>query len=325
MPRLILAHGTVPSESPWAWDLHPDVIVVMATIVAAYAVAVTCLGPRIVEPGQPLVTRRQLIPLASGLTLLWAFSAWPIHNLAEGFSYTVHMVQHTIYTVVVPPLLILGTPTWLWRWALRPVMPAFRALVRPPVAAVVYSTIAAATHLPVLADSAVRSGPSHLAQHAALLTAAFLAWWPLTSTMPEAPRLTWPPWRIVYLFAISLVPSIAGSFLIYAQTPVYRAYDPYPHLFGLDTLEDLRTGGVVMEWAEAIVLFGLVGFELIRLTIRELRRPPIPGDGDDTPREPTADPAAKLGKDPRPHHLARRARPTTATPTPTDSSTDRSR
>ncbi len=270
-PPLLLAHGTDPSGSPWRWDLHPDVMIVMALVAGAYAVAILCLGPRLVEPGEPVITRRQLVLLALAIGLLWTFSVWPLHNLAEGFSYTIHMLQHTVYTLVAPPLLILGTPTWLWRVALRPVLPALRILVRPPVAVVVYGAAAAATHLPVLANSAVRSGPSHLAQHVVLVGAAFLAWWPLASTLPEAPRLTRPQRRIVYLFLISLVPAIAGSFLIYAQTPTYRAYEAYPHLFGLETVEDLRTGGAVMEWAEAIVLFGIVGYEFIRLCIRELK------------------------------------------------------
>ncbi len=272
LPPMLLAHGTAPSLSPWAFDLHPDVMIVMAVIVAAYVVALTRLGPRLVEPGEPVVTRRQLGLLATAIGGLWVFSAWPIHDLAEGYSYTVHMVQHTVYTLVVPPLLIVGTPVWLWRWALGRVLPVFRFLVRPPVAVVAYSVVAGATHLPVLADSAVRSGPSHLAQHVVLVTAAFLAWWPLASRVPEVPDLRWPPWRMAYLFSIVVVPSIAGSFLIYASTPLYRAYEPFPHLFGLSTLEDQQTGGVVMEWAEAVVLFGIVGFEFIRLTVHELRR-----------------------------------------------------
>ena len=110
MPPLILAHGTVPSQSPWAWDLHPDVMIVMATIGAAYALVLTRLGPRLVQPGEAVISRRQLVLLSLAITLLWAFSAWPIHNLADGFSYTVHMAQHTVYTLVVPPLLILGRP-----------------------------------------------------------------------------------------------------------------------------------------------------------------------------------------------------------------------
>ena len=36
-----------------------------------------------------------------------------MHDLAEGYLYSVHMVQHLTLTMVAAPLLLLGTPAWL--------------------------------------------------------------------------------------------------------------------------------------------------------------------------------------------------------------------
>lgn len=274
-PGLVeLAHGTRPDQSPWRWDPHLDVLAVMGLLVGVYVVAFRVVGARVLAPEEPRLSRRQLRFLAIALGSLWLFSAWPVHNLAEGFSYTVHMVQHSVYTLVVPPLLILGTPAWLWRWGLGPVLPLFRRLVRPAVALVVYSAVTTATHLPLLADGAVRSGPSHFAQHTAVVLASLLAWWPLTGPLPELPRIRAPRRQIVYLFFLSLAPSVAGSWLIWATTPFYGAYEPFPHLFGLDTLEDQRTGGLVMELAEGLVIWGLMVIILLKSTLIELRRRP---------------------------------------------------
>lgn len=89
-----------------AWDPHLDVLAVVAVIVGLYVVALRVVAPRVLEPGEERISRRQLRFLVIALGALWLFSAWPVHNLAEGFSYTVHMVQHSVYTLAVPPLLI---------------------------------------------------------------------------------------------------------------------------------------------------------------------------------------------------------------------------
>ena len=268
---LVLAHGTRPDQSPWRWDPHLDVAAVMLVLIGLYLLALKAAGGRVVGPGEPLLSRRQRWLLSTAAALLWSFSAWPVHNLAEGFSYTVHMVQHSVYTLVVPPLLILGTPAWLWRRALQPVMPAARRLFRPWVAVAVYSAVTTATHLPVLADSAVRNGFSHFAQHVALVVSAVAVWWPLTGPLPELRRVRAPRIQVVYLFFLSLAPSIAGSFLIWASSPLYRAYEPFPHLFGLSTLDDQQTGGVVMELVEGLVIWGLILLVLLRTARREGR------------------------------------------------------
>jgi putative membrane protein len=282
MPTLVLAHGTRPDQSPWRWDLHLDVAAVMVVLIGLYVLALKAVGSRVLGPGEPLLDRRQRWLLGTALGLLWAFSAWPVHNLAEGFSYTVHMVQHSVYTLVVPPLLILGTPEWLWRWALRPVLPVARRLLHPWVAVAVYSAVTTATHLPVLADSAVGNGFSHFAQHVALVVSAVIVWWPLAGRLPELPRVRSAPSQMVYLFFLSLAPSVAGSFRIWASSPFYRAYEPFPHLFGLSTLDDQQTGGVVMELVEGLVIWGLIVLVMLRVARRDLRPPE---DEDRTPSD----------------------------------------
>ena len=46
---------------------------------------------------------------------MWAVTDWPMHDIAEERLYWIHMVQHLVLTVVVPPLLLLAVPTWLAR------------------------------------------------------------------------------------------------------------------------------------------------------------------------------------------------------------------
>ena len=269
---VILAHGD-PTTSPLTPHLHPDVVAFVVVLALAYWVALTRLGPRLAQDGERPYTRRQLGLLMTGVATLWVFSDWPVHDLAEGYLYSVHMVQHSVYTLVLPPLFILGTPPWLWRWLLRPVRPVFAVLVRPWVAAAVFGAVTVATHLPPLVAAAVRSGPAHFGQHAALVLAAVVVWWPLLGPLPDLARLTAPVHQMVYVFMQSLVPSVVGSSLIWAQAVPYRVYEEFPRLWGIDPLADQRWAGALMEIFEGGLLLGFMLVVFLPLVRHELRSP----------------------------------------------------
>ena len=265
----MLAHGD-PTDWPLDPHLHPDVLLVVAVVALAYR-----LAPKWGRPpaGQAPYTPRQARLLAAGVATLLVFSEWPVHDLAEGYLYSVHMVQHAAYTLLLPPLFILGTPAWLWRRLLRPVMGLFRALTRPWAAVVLFSAVTVMTHLPVFVTAAVRSGPAHLSQHAVLVLAAVLVWWPLLSPLPEAPRLSAPVHRMAYIFAQSLVPSVVGSALIWSTDVPYRIYQEFPAIWGIDDLADQQWAGVIMEVVEGLLLVGLLVVVFLPIVRRELRAP----------------------------------------------------
>ena len=51
----------------------------------------------------------------SACAILWLAADWPIHDLAEHYLFSMHMVQHMLFTLVAAPLLIAGMPGWLLR------------------------------------------------------------------------------------------------------------------------------------------------------------------------------------------------------------------
>src|SRR5207249_4138645 len=46
------------------------------------------------------------------LVLLVALNG-PLHDLSDYYLFSAHMVQHLLLTLVVPPLLLAGTPGWI--------------------------------------------------------------------------------------------------------------------------------------------------------------------------------------------------------------------
>ncbi|MFM9138794.1 MAG: cytochrome c oxidase assembly protein, partial [Actinomycetota bacterium] len=99
--------------SPWRFQSHVEVWVLIAAVVSSYVYAIRVLGPRAVQGGH-VVTRRQVYAFMGATALLWAGSDWPIHDIAEEYLYSVHMFQHMVLSYFVPPLVLLSIPRWLY-------------------------------------------------------------------------------------------------------------------------------------------------------------------------------------------------------------------
>src|SRR5215204_6471099 len=101
------------AEGPWRWQPHPEVWFLLASAVGLSLYATRVIGPKVVPEGEPVVTGRQKIAFVLGVSVLWLASDWPMHDIAEEHLYLVHMIQHFLLTLVMPPLLLLATPAWL--------------------------------------------------------------------------------------------------------------------------------------------------------------------------------------------------------------------
>src|SRR5919106_62018 len=117
------------------WHPHLDVWLLLGGVWVAYMVAVRTHA-RTAPPGDHEERGRRSALFSTGMALLLVASDWPVHDLAEGYLYSAHMVQHLVYTLVAAPLLVVGIPAWMWRLVLRvrPLGAAFGFFTRPVVA-----------------------------------------------------------------------------------------------------------------------------------------------------------------------------------------------
>ena len=261
--NLLLAHAARVGHSPWEFHLHPDVLLLIGVIVAAYAWMSARWRPDNIEP-----ERKHPIRFGIAIALLWVISDWPMHDLSEGWSYSVHMVQHLLLTFVVPPLALWGTPAWMLRRLIAPVEPVVRALTRPLPALLAFNVAVAFSHWTYLTNLAVRSGPAHLGQHTLLVVTALLMWWPVVGPLPEYPRLS-PLASMLYLFIQSLVPTVPASFLTFATEPIYRAYAAFPKPWGLSVVDDQTMAGGIMKIGGAALLWSVIAMIWFRWASRE--------------------------------------------------------
>jgi len=252
-----------------AWHAHPSVWLLLGGIWVAYLLAVR---------NHPMTTRevadrrRRTTLFSIGMGVLFIGADWPIHDLAEGYLYSIHMVQHMLFTLVAPPLLIAGIPAWMWRMMLRhrPVFVLFRFLTRPVVALILFNGLLLFTHWPEVVQLSVSSELAHFSLHTLLFGSAMVVWWPVMSPLVELPALS-SPGQMMYLFIQSLAPTIPASFLTFGHTLLYPVYGTFPRIWGISALTDQLIAGLTMKIVGGLILWGFITVIFFRWYARESR------------------------------------------------------
>jgi putative membrane protein len=245
----------------WRWQPHPEVWVLVGGVAALAIYAVTVLGPKVVPPGRPVVTRQQVAWFVLGLALLWLASDWPMHDIAEEYLFSVHMTQHMLLTYMVPPVMLLATPEWLARLVLGRgvVRRAFMFLARPVPAALLFNGFLLLTHAPGVVNLSVGNPLVHYLVHTGLVLSALLLWVPVVGPLPEL-RISYPA-QMLYLFVTSIIPTVPAGWLTFASGAIYSAYDVPARLWGLTVTDDQQLAGVIMKLVGG-------GFLWVVITIR---------------------------------------------------------
>ena len=243
------------------WSLHPTVFTGVAVFGALYFYGIgplrrrKALGPS-AEPWRPFC-------FVLGLCVMLSALNGPIHDLSDSYLFSIHMAQHLLLTMAVPPLLIAGTPGWLIDAAVRAplVRGAARLLTRPVVAGGLFSVVLLVWHTVAAYDLMMRNHGVHVLTHLMFIAAAVLLWWPVCSPSALLPRLA-PGMGMLYLFLVQLPMQLLGAIITFADATLYPWYASAPRTWGLSPLDDQTLGGLLMWipgnlwiWGAMSVLF----------------------------------------------------------------------
>jgi putative membrane protein len=242
----------------WRWVPHPEVWLLVVGVVALYVYAARVIGPKVVPTGTPAVTRSQRRWFVFGILLLWAAADWPVHDIGEEYLYLVHMIQHTVLTLVMPPVMLMATPEWLARLVLGKgrVDRVVHRFARPVPAALIFNSLALLLHWQFVVNTASTNGLFHYGVHTTVVLAAFLLWLPVCGPLPEL-RIA-VPGQMIYLFVTSLVPTVPGAWLIFADGAVYRVYDIPQRMFGISVTTDQQVAGAIMKLGAGTYLWVII-------------------------------------------------------------------
>jgi putative membrane protein len=247
----------VRSGDPWSFHLHADVFLAMSALVIAYVESIRRLGPAHAPAGRPAVTRRQRLQFSLGILLILVPAMWPLHDIAEDYLFSVHMVQHTLLSLVAVPLLLIGTPTWLVGLIVRPALPVVRRLVRPLPATLLFNGVIAVSHAAGYVNYTSSHELAHFFAHVLLFAASTIMWLQVCHQLPELRPMS-PPLRMVYLFGQSLLPNVPAIFLAFADNPIYRWYATAPRITALSAVEDQQLAGAIMKIGGTTLIWGVI-------------------------------------------------------------------
>jgi putative membrane protein len=242
----------VTAPPPFSWtsgEVHADVVLGGGLLALAYAVAWT-RGPR--------PEARDAVLFGGGLIVLLGALNGPLHDLSDYHLFSAHMVQHVLLILVVPPLLLAGTPAWMADALAAP-------LVRRRLVGAV--TRAATRPVPALGlyTAALEHHGWHVVQHLVLIATALLAWWPVLSPSTRLPRLHYGA-QILYLFALGIPMTVVAAMITGAEHLLYPFYAAAPRVLPLTPLADQRLGGLIM-WVPAgmmpLIAFTVVFFRWV--------------------------------------------------------------
>jgi putative membrane protein len=218
----------------------------------------------------PAATRGQRWQWYGALALLTVVSGWPFHDIGEQALFSVHMVEHMVLVLVVPPLLLRGLPRWLADLTLgnRVVAKVLRPLAKPVPAFVIFNVSYIAIHWPDLVTLMVTNQLVHFAVHSWLFGAAILMWLPVFSPTLAIPRLQ-PPAQMLYLFLMSLLPTVPASFLTFSSVPIYPVYGDAALAYGLTPVADQTIAGIIMKVVGGFLIWGTIAVIWFRWSKQE--------------------------------------------------------
>lgn len=240
----------------FSWNWEPSILIGLALQAGVY---LACVGPlRAYFPGSAPVPATQVQTFLLGSLVLFIALVSPVDTLS-GVLLSAHMVQHLLITLIAPPLLLLGTPRWLFRPLLRLpfALPVGRLLTNPIFAFLIFNATFVIWHVPAYYDAALRSEAVHIAEHVTMFATATLAWWPIFSPLDELPALA-PPLQCLYLFLQSIPPTILGALLTFSGSVLYPTYARAPRVWGLTPEIDQQAGGLIMWVPGALVYLAVL-------------------------------------------------------------------
>ncbi|MGK2947469.1 MAG: cytochrome c oxidase assembly protein [Acidimicrobiales bacterium] len=242
----------------WRWVPHPEVWLLVGGLVGLYVYAARVIGPKVVPAGTEPVTRSQKRWFALGILLLWVATDWPVHDIGEQYLYLVHMGQHTVLTLVMPPVLLMATPEWLARLVIGngAVSRWVHRLARPVPAALAFNAVALLSHWQLIVNTSSQNGLFHYGMHTVIVVTAFLLWIPVFGPLPEL-RISMPA-QMLYLFVTSIVPTVPGAWLTFAEGALYSAYDTPDRLWGLSVTTDQQVAGLFMKLGAGTYLWVII-------------------------------------------------------------------
>jgi len=277
-----LAYLTATFGFRAAWN--PELIVLTVLIGVAYFSLVGTLRHTFAHATP--VSFRQKTMFSAGLLLFYFGMGSPL-NVAGHFLFSAHMLQQSLLYLVMPLLLLAGTPSSLYspllerKWTRT----LLRLTSHPIPAVLLFNALFSFYHMPAILDLAMNHLAMHNLIHLLLLLSALLMWTPVITQIHGLTELQ----KLAYIFANGVLITPACALIIFSATPLYDTYVNGPTMLcapffsapidksmlavPLQPLDDQRLGGIIMKLMQELT-YGSVLAYLFALWYRKEKDQP---------------------------------------------------
>ncbi|MBE3561232.1 MAG: cytochrome c oxidase assembly protein [Ktedonobacteraceae bacterium] len=252
------------------WNWEPSLILGTIVLIGLYLYAI---GPlRVKYALGPQVPFWRAFSFLLGVDLIFLAIFSPIDKLGESYLFSVHMIQHMLFSLAAPPLILLGLPAWLFQPLLRNrfIFRAGKILTWPVLTSLLFNGVLWLWHAPPLYDAAIANRGLHLFSHLCYIVTGLLFWWPLLSPLKEGwtplPTIT----KLFYIFFNDMSMVLLGAGLTF-MPPLYTRYLAAPRLWGISAEMDQQLGGQFM-WVVGSLFLIVVAMILLGRWLLEQER-----------------------------------------------------
>ncbi len=258
IPSTLPSHDVIDEGADWwtAWNFDLEYLIPVALLAFFYARGLSRWTER-TRGHSPWRTAS----FYGGLLLLVLLYQSPLDRLGE-HHFSIHMIQHNIAMMFVPPLIYLGAPATPVLKGLpkgfrkRVVAPFLRSsvtrgiwgfLTHPIVAIMLFAGSQWAWHMgPGWYDLALRNDRVHELQHISFLAVSMIFWWNIIDPKPRRSRISSMGMRILYFYGAMVPKHILAAFITFADHVFYPTYERVRLFLPGTPLEDQQMAGLLM-------------------------------------------------------------------------------
>lgn len=255
-------------------------------------------------PGAEAATLFQKSMFVGAILLVYLCHGGPF-NLLGHLMFTFHMVNMSVSYLIVPPMILLAVPAFLWRAAFsHRFWRKLRFLMHPVITLVLFNMLFSIYHVPLVHDYVMTNFTVHRLYYVALFISAFMMWWQIACPVPEWNKMAHFK-KMAYVFANGVLLTPACALIIFADTSLYATYNnPQvwatamgycmpgsdassllkefggPEFFNwFEVREDQQLGGIIMKLVQEIMYGLILGYIFKQWFSKEHAEDELPNPG----------------------------------------------
>lgn len=220
------------------------------------------------DQNQAVPSSKKALFLTGAVIYLLA-AGGPLNYYGHHYLLSAHMLQQSLLYYVVPPLMIFGTPKFVFQALIKHKVAKKLLETHLLISLLAFDILFSLYHLPMVFDVVMSNYVIMTITHLILFVFAIQMWWPIISPLPEIDQTSeLRKMAFIILGAVLLTPACA--LIIFASKPVYAPYMGVPQLVEILTpMDDQQLGGILMKLVQELSFGSILAYLFFRWYKRE--------------------------------------------------------